>query len=89
MMDQTHIGYTFWNEPPLNAMPAVTEVQPVSGPRMAVAVEGSPFATSRDLDSWRCLLSMSLTGKLSSSMPSIAGLSLLNFPQARIGHGSS
>jgi hypothetical protein len=49
MMDQTHIGYTFWNEPPLNAMPAVTEVQPDSGPRMAVAVEGSPFATSRDL----------------------------------------
>ena len=48
MMDQTHIGYTFWNEPPLNAMPAVTEVQPVSGPRMAVAVEGLPFATSRD-----------------------------------------
>ncbi len=28
MMDQTHIGYTFWNEPPLNTMPAVTEVQP-------------------------------------------------------------
>jgi Glycosyl hydrolase family 115/Gylcosyl hydrolase family 115 C-terminal domain len=27
MMDQTHIGYTFWNEPPLNTMPAVTEVQ--------------------------------------------------------------
>jgi hypothetical protein len=48
MMDQTHIGYTFWNEPPLNVMPAVTEVQPVSGPRMAVAVEGSPFSTSRD-----------------------------------------
>ena len=49
MMDQTHIGYTFWNEPPLNAMPAVTEVQPVAGPLMAVAVEGVPFATSRDL----------------------------------------
>jgi hypothetical protein len=49
MMDQTHIGYTFWNEPPLNAMPAVTEVQPDSGPRMAVAVEGLPFASSRDL----------------------------------------
>ncbi len=30
MMDQTHIGYTFWNEPPLNAMPAVTEDQPLS-----------------------------------------------------------
>jgi hypothetical protein len=49
MMDQTHLGYTFWNEPPLNAMPAVTEVQPASGQRMAVAVEGLPFATSRDL----------------------------------------
>ncbi|MFY9852322.1 MAG: glycosyl hydrolase 115 family protein [Terracidiphilus sp.] len=49
MMDQTHIGYTFWNEPPLNAMPAVTEVQPISGSRMAVALEGSQFATSRDL----------------------------------------
>ncbi len=32
MMDQTHIGYTYWQEPPLNAMPAVTEVQvPVAG----------------------------------------------------------
>jgi hypothetical protein len=49
MMDQTHIGYTFWNEPPLNAMPAVTEVQPVDGAVMAVTAEGSPFATSRDL----------------------------------------
>jgi hypothetical protein len=48
MMDQTHIGYTFWNDPPLNAMPAVTEVQPESEPRMAVAVEGLAFATSRD-----------------------------------------
>ncbi|MGA3136549.1 MAG: glycosyl hydrolase 115 family protein [Terracidiphilus sp.] len=44
MMDQTHIGYTFWNEPPLNAMPAVSEVQPAAGARMAVAVEGSPLA---------------------------------------------
>ena len=48
-MDQTHIGYTFWNEPPLNAMPAVTEVQPASGARMAVAVEGSAIASDRAL----------------------------------------
>ena len=27
MMDQTHIGYTFWNEPPANAMPAVSWIQ--------------------------------------------------------------
>jgi hypothetical protein len=46
MMDQTHIGYIFWNEPPVNAMPAVSWVQPLSGSHMAVAVEGSPFAAS-------------------------------------------
>ena len=46
MMDQTHIGYTSWNEPPVNAMPAVTEVQPLAGPHMAVAVEGMPFVAT-------------------------------------------
>ena len=46
MMDQTHIGYTFWNEPPVNAMPAVSQVQPISGPRMALAAEGSPSVGS-------------------------------------------
>jgi hypothetical protein len=46
MMDQTHIGYTFWNEPPVNAMPAVSEVQPLNGAHMAVAVEGSPMVAA-------------------------------------------
>jgi hypothetical protein len=46
MMDQTHIGYTSWNEPPVNAMPAVTEVQPLAGPHMAVAVKGVPLAAT-------------------------------------------
>ncbi len=41
MMDQTHIGYTFWNEPPLNAMPAVTEVQPATVASIGIAVEGN------------------------------------------------
>jgi Glycosyl hydrolase family 115/Gylcosyl hydrolase family 115 C-terminal domain/Viral BACON domain len=41
MMDQTRIGYTFWNEPPLNAMPAVTEVQPAAVANIGVAVEDS------------------------------------------------
>jgi hypothetical protein len=44
MMDQTHIGYTFWNEPPVNAMPAVTQIQLLSGAHMAVAVADSPMA---------------------------------------------
>ncbi len=44
MMDQTHIGYTFWNEPPVNAMPAVQQVQPLSGAHMLVFAENStPF----------------------------------------------
>jgi Glycosyl hydrolase family 115/Gylcosyl hydrolase family 115 C-terminal domain len=47
MMDQTHIGYTYWNQPPLNAMPAVNEVQPAPGPVMGVAVEGSAIASDR------------------------------------------
>ena len=41
MMDQTHIGYTFWNEPPLNAMPAVTEVQVPEKGTIGVATEES------------------------------------------------
>lgn len=47
MMDQTHIGYTYWNEPPVNAMPPVTIVQPLSGGRMAVAPQGWTFAADR------------------------------------------
>ena len=44
MMDQTHIGYTSWNEPPVNAMPPVTIVQPLAGAHMAVAPEGWRYA---------------------------------------------
>lgn len=39
MMDQTHIGYTFWNEPRLNAMPAVTEAQIPEKGAIGVATE--------------------------------------------------
>jgi Glycosyl hydrolase family 115/Gylcosyl hydrolase family 115 C-terminal domain len=40
MMDQTHIGYTFWNEPPANAMPAVTEVQVPAEAKMGISLPG-------------------------------------------------
>jgi hypothetical protein len=40
MMDQTHLGYFFWNEPPLNAMPNVTEVQLAAKPEMRMALSG-------------------------------------------------
>jgi hypothetical protein len=37
MMDQTHIGYTFWNEPVANIMPAVSEIIPAGEGKMGVA----------------------------------------------------
>ncbi len=40
MMDQTHLGYFFWQEPPLNAMPKLTQVQPAEQPVMRMAVSG-------------------------------------------------
>jgi hypothetical protein len=41
MMDQTHIGYTYWQEPPRNAMPEVREIALPTAADMGVAVEGS------------------------------------------------
>lgn len=41
MMDQTHIGYTYWQEPRVNVMPAVSEVRPLHQAYMQVAIEGS------------------------------------------------
>lgn len=44
MMDQTHIGYTFWNQPPVNNMPEVRNLEVSSPASMGVAVEGSTTA---------------------------------------------
>jgi Gylcosyl hydrolase family 115 C-terminal domain len=55
-MDQTHIGYTYWNEPPVNAMPPVTRVQPLAGGHMAVAPQGWTFAADRSLPPMRLRL---------------------------------
>jgi glycosyl hydrolase family 115 len=44
VMDQTHIGYTFWNEPPVNTMPKVTQIELPAGADMGIAVEGSALA---------------------------------------------
>jgi hypothetical protein len=43
MMDQTHIGYTYWQEPRHNNIPAVETVDPAShtGSSWGVAAEGS------------------------------------------------
>jgi hypothetical protein len=41
MMDQTHIGYTSWNEPVANIMPVVSEIIPAPEGRMGVAGAGA------------------------------------------------
>jgi hypothetical protein len=40
MMDQTHIGYTYWQEPPRNIMPRVDVIQVPMAAEMGVAYEG-------------------------------------------------
>ena len=44
MMDQTHIGYSSWNEPSSNVMPKVAEIEVPVAAAMGVAVEGSTAA---------------------------------------------
>ena len=39
--DQTHLGYTSWKDPPVNVMPAVSEIQIPERGELGVALEGS------------------------------------------------
>jgi hypothetical protein len=47
-MDQTHLGYTTWQEPVRDAMPAVTELQLPDNPEIGISVDGSPNAWPTD-----------------------------------------
>jgi len=48
MMDQVHLGYTTWQQPVANVMPAVSEVQTSVAGWLALAVEGDPAARPGD-----------------------------------------
>jgi len=39
MMDQTHIGYTYWQQPPVNAMPKISEIKTPAAAKLGVALE--------------------------------------------------
>ncbi len=41
MMDQTHIGYTYWQQPPENVMPKVEYIQLPDSAEMGLSIEGS------------------------------------------------
>ena len=43
-MSQPHLGYTNWNNPPANVMPAVMINEPINAADMGVAVEGTADA---------------------------------------------
>jgi hypothetical protein len=43
-MDQAHIGYTSWQDPPRNVMPRTRPIEPKAGAALGVAVEGSADA---------------------------------------------
>jgi hypothetical protein len=47
-MDQTHLGYTTWQQPVRNAMPAVTELQLPTLGALGVSVDGSPNSWPTD-----------------------------------------
>lgn len=44
MMAQINIGYTYWQQPELEVMPAVSEVHPRAGASPAMSIEGSEVA---------------------------------------------
>ncbi|HUA68077.1 MAG TPA: glycosyl hydrolase 115 family protein [Candidatus Saccharimonadales bacterium] len=44
MMDQTHIGYTYWQEPRRNIMPRVDEITVPTNAALGVAIQGSASA---------------------------------------------
>jgi hypothetical protein len=44
MMDQVHIGYTMWNDPPNNIMPEVVKIEIPDKAMMGIAVEGAEKA---------------------------------------------
>ncbi|MBN2320968.1 MAG: glycosyl hydrolase 115 family protein, partial [Acidobacteria bacterium] len=41
-MDQVHIGYTIWQDPPQNVMPKVTRLELPQTASMGISIEGSP-----------------------------------------------
>jgi hypothetical protein len=50
MMDQTHIGYTYWQQPRVDAMPAVKEITILEAAQMGVYVEGADQALADGSD---------------------------------------
>jgi hypothetical protein len=52
MMDQTHIGYTAWNDPPANVMPPVSYIQVHDAGSLGVRADDATFERSESRLAW-------------------------------------
>lgn len=50
MMDQTHIGYSYWQQPAQNKIPDLSHYEAPETARMGVVVEGDPLARTDSLE---------------------------------------
>jgi len=50
LMDQTHIGYTYWQQPPVDKIPDLSRYDAPLEAQMGVAVEGNPSARTSAAD---------------------------------------
>lgn len=62
MMSQTHIGYTSWNNPPVNKMPDVSVIKPQENAQLGYVIEhGIPLDSQKDNDDNSGLYSQSFS----------------------------
>ncbi|WP_295796204.1 glycosyl hydrolase 115 family protein [Mucilaginibacter sp.] len=47
MMDQTHIGYTYWQQPEHNKLPDLKTIQMPAAPQMGVSIDGTELGRSK------------------------------------------
>lgn len=50
LMDQTHIGYTYWQQPTQNKIPDLSTYEAPTSAKMGIAVEGNALARTDALD---------------------------------------
>lgn len=48
MMDQTHIGYTYWQQPEHNKLPDLKTIQPPAAPQMGVSIDGTELGQAKE-----------------------------------------
>jgi hypothetical protein len=78
MMDQTHIGYTMWQEPPVNRMPEVKEIEAPSNAFVEsdgyVSMEAAHFTAKHDVGQlkWEEIPDYGLTLSAMTTTPALA-----------------